>query len=227
MRLLIPILFFLSIPSSVSNVNITNSTAPDLDINNSSNLVNNTHNVSRINFDNHTVIITTSAYDDDIDVVTTTEKLILLKGDKGNKDVITTTPAPQQTKGAKGEVGRKGIKGDKGNQGEVGKKGDRGDKGDQGIQGLRGESGRDGRDAPAPIDSIYAELEQSADETKIQWYQLDEDITFVISFGSTAFVLALLNMTCTIWLCWKRMTRGEVRIYGKLKENEMKEMHIA
>ena len=114
-----------------------------------------------------------------------------------------------------------GVKGDKGERGEDGYDGI---DGRDGLDGINGQDGRDGRDAPTPIEDVFDEVEQS--NKKIQWHQLDEDVTFVISFGSTAFVLALVNLTCTVWLCWKRLTRIDLN-YAKLKETELKAMHMA
>ena len=72
--------------------------------------------------------------------------------------------------------GRDGERGEKGDKGERGEPGYNGIDGRDGIDGL---DGRDGRDAPAPIEGMFDEIEQT--NKKIQWHQLDEDITFVIS----------------------------------------------
>tara|TARA_B100001094_G_C18188038_1_gene805191 strand:- start:3424 stop:4053 length:630 start_codon:yes stop_codon:yes gene_type:complete len=124
--------------------------------------------------------------------------------------------------GLKGERGEEGSKGDIGPRGYAGRDGFKGDQGPEGPEGAAGEDGRNGRDAPIAIDDV---LRANNNDDKIVWDQLDEDITFVISFGTTAFGISLLNSLCSVWLCWKRLTKGPS--YGKLNEMELKQMHMA
>ena len=197
-------LVLISIVAAASGTNVTNSS-----------FLNNITNTSVVINDNNITVN---------NLQTTTQTPVYEKGEQGEQGMITTTVLPKHITISKGDKGDKGDKGEQGEQGEQGNKGDKGNKGEQGEAGL---DGRDGVDAPAQIDSIYDKIEQANDDTKIQWHELDEDVTFVISFGSTAFVLALLNLTCTVWLCWKRLTHGDIVTYGKLKEAEMKQMHMA
>ena len=173
-------------------------------------------------------------------LATTTEAPTTTERSTTSAPTSTIAPASQNTsiyylKGDKGDKGEQGDPGEDGLDGidGIGVKGDKGERGEDGydgidgkdgLDGINGQDGRDGRDAPTPIEDVFDEVEQS--NKKIQWHQLDEDVTFVISFGSTAFVLALVNLTCTVWLCWKRLTRGDLN-YAKLKETELKAMHMA
>lgn len=195
---------------------------------------------SETNNSNETAVVTTTVTADGFGTTTaspfntTTEAPTTTESSTTSAPSSTVAPASQNTsiyylKGDKGDKGEQGDPGEDGYNGidGIGFKGDKGERGEDGydgidgIDGINGQDGRDGRDAPTPV---FDELEQA--NKKIEWHQLDEDITFVISFGSTAFVLALVNLTCTVWLCWKRLTRGDLN-YAKLKETELKAMHMA
>lgn len=145
------------------------------------------------------------------------------EGDDGPRPDVNATSDANATSvivGPAGPAGQKGERGPRGFNGHDGLKGDRGEAGEDGRDGIAG------RDAPAPLDNVMDAANQDP-EYKITWKDLDEDVTFVISFGSTAFVFALVNFIISIWLCYKVTTQGALVRYGNLKENEMKSMHYA
>ena len=198
----------------------------------------NSSNVTNMTSNGTAVMVTTTVAADGFGTTTTavatTTEAPTTTDSSTTSATSTVAPVSQNTsiyylKGDKGDKGEQGDPGEDGFDGidGIGVKGDKGEKGEDGLDGIDGRDGvdgmdgRNGRDAPTPV---FDELEQS--NKKIEWHQLDEDITFVISFGSTAFILALVNLTCTVWLCWKRLTRGDLN-YAKLKETELKAMHMA
>ncbi|MAD26180.1 MAG: hypothetical protein CMO44_18640 [Verrucomicrobiales bacterium] len=193
---------------------------------NSSNISNTSNTTSNPQYTNINNTVTVAPVPD-TDIITTTPIQIPESVPENQSQKVigigpTGPTGPTGEQGVKGERGEQGSKGEIGPRGYAGRDGYKGDQGPEGLEGPAGEDGRNGRDAPIAIDDV---LRANNNDDKIVWDQLDEDITFVISFGTTAFGISLLNSLCSVWLCWKRLTKGPS--YGKLNEMELKQMHMA